>query len=449
MFQKQIKHAAKALFLCALVTATMPLCASSRPVRLSIAPMLNKILPSVVQITVDVKKAPDEPVFDQSGSPTPTPPADTSALGTGIVIDAKKGMIVTNAHVVKNANQIFVTLKNGNRYYGNLVAADTDMDIAVLHVNAKELKALPIASMKNVHVGDYVAAVGSPFGLTQTVTTGSISALNRSEPHIGDLSDFIQTDASINPGNSGGPLVNMRGQMVGMNTALLGPSISIGLGFAIPVDIVQSAADQLIKYGNIQHGLLGVVVQPITQSLAASLKSPTFHGSLVTEVLPGSAAAKASIQTGDVITSINSVPVETAFELKTQVSLHRPGTKIHINYWHDGKQHSAKATLESQQETLSHSPAMPFVAGLQLQNLNALSAQGDSLKGLLVTDAKDHSQALLTGIAPGDVIVSIDHQKCQTIAEMKQILAVTPENQQQVLVKLYRDGKFMYVTLNR
>jgi len=425
----------------------------------SIAPMLQKVLPSVVQITVDVKPEPDQTEPHANPMPAPnTPPAspvppsagDMGSLGTGIIIDAKNGIIVTNAHVIKNAKQIFVTLKNGNRYYGNVVAMEPNMDIAVLHIDAKNLKAMPMASMKNVRVGDYVAAVGSPFGLTQTVTTGTISALNRAQPFIADLNDFIQTDASINPGNSGGPLVNTQGQMVGMNTALIGPTAaSIGLGFAIPVDIVQSIAHQLIKYGNIKQGMLGIVVQPLNQSLAQALNNTNQHGSLVTQIIPGSAAAKAGIHPTDIISSINGVPIKTAFDLKTQVGLNRPGAKVSIAYWHQDKKHTVKATLQSMQETLSHTVAMPFVAGIQLQNLNALSSEGDSVKGLLVTDVKAHSQGLLADIEPGDVIVALNGQASESLAQMRQILTNVPQKQQQLLVKLYRDGKFIYTTLGR
>jgi Do/DeqQ family serine protease len=413
----------------------------------TIAPMLVNVLPSVVQIIADVKQTSDEPIFDENSPPSS--PNQSIALGTGIILDAKNGIIVTNAHVVKDAEQILVALKNGNRYYAEVLAKQPDMDIAVLHINAQGLKALPMASMHNVHVGDAVAAVGSPFGLTQTVTTGTISALDRSEPHIGQLSDFIQTDASINPGNSGGPLVNMQGQMVGMNTALLGPSMSIGLGFAIPVNIVEAIATQLVKYGNVQTGVLGVVVQPLSQSLAQAINSPISEGALVTQVLAGSAAAKAGIKADDIIASVDGMPADSALQLKTLVSLHRPQSQVAIVYWHNGKEKTVNAILKSAKDTENASPALPFVAGLQLQNMNGLSSEGDSLQGLLVINVEDHSQALLAGIVPTDVIVEIDHQSSEDLSEMKKILAVVPEKQEQVLVKLYRDGKFMYVTLQR
>lgn len=413
----------------------------------SIAPMLKTVLPSVVQITAQKKPKDLQPIFNQD--PATGLSQMSVSLGTGIVIDAKKGMIVTNAHVINDAQQIIVTLKNGNRYYGNVIAKATDMDIAVLHIDATTLQAMPMANMNNVHTGDLVAAIGSPFGLTQTVTRGSISAINRSQPHIGDLSDFIQTDASINPGNSGGPLVNMQGQMVGMNTALIGPDANIGLGFAIPVNVVQSIAEQLIKYGNVKQGLLGVVVQPMTQDLADTIHSPISQGALVTQIIPSSAAAKAGIQDGDIIDAIDGIHTNSAYALKTLVSLHRPDSTITISYWHHGKLTKTTAKLKSQKATLMSTLVIPFVTGLQLQDLNALSADGDLLQGLLVSDVKDHSTGLLAGIQPTDVIVGINSEPCSNLEELKQILANVPEKQQQVLVKLYRDGKFMYTTLNR
>lgn len=431
----------------------------------SIAPMLHKVLPSVVQIMAEVKPTDIQPEFNpgsslnnnqppqnqnDSSDPSNANPNNVEGVsfGTGIVFDAKNGFIVTNAHVVKDSKLIMVTLKNGNRYYGDVVAKEPKMDIAVLHINAKGLHALPLASMKDVHIGDLVAAIGSPFGLTQSVTRGSISALNRSQPTIGDLSDFIQTDASMNPGNSGGPLVNMQGQMIGINTAIIGPA-NVGLGFAIPVNIVRSAAEQLIKYGNIKKGMLGVVVQPLAQDVAQALHSPIDQGALVNQVYPGSAADKAGLRTGDIIESIAGLSTDSAFAVQSEISLHRPGSKISIVYWHDGKQHTTTATVGSAEDAVKNIQTMPFVAGLQLQNINGLSSAGDLLKGLLVSDVKDHSSAMLAGIQPGDIIVAMDRQTCDNIQEMKQTLAIVPENQPQVLVKLYRDGKFMYVALTR
>ena len=438
----------KLLTFCLPILCMQTMCFAAAPQNsTSIAPMLTQVLPSVVQIMVDSQPKTVEPIFDQNDAQTPD--NSSASLGTGIIMDAKNGIIVTNAHVIKDANQIFVTLKNGNRYYGNVIASAPDMDIAVIQIQAQGLQALPVAPMNNVHVGDFVAAVGSPFGLTQTVTTGTISAIERAEPHIGNLSDFIQTDASINPGNSGGPLVNMQGQMVGMNTALLGPAISIGLGFAIPANIVESIAKQLVQYGNIEPGVLGVVVQPLTQNLAQAIDSPTQEGALVTQVLSGSAAANAGIKEGDIISSINGMPSNSALQLKTLVSLQRPQSKISVVYWHHGKENTVSATLESTKDTLNASPALPFVAGLQLENLNALSSEGDMIAGLLVTFVKDHSQALLAGIIPTDIIVEIDHQRCDNLSEMKQILTLVPAKQEQILVKIYRDGKFLYLTLAR
>lgn len=267
----------------------------------SLAPMLNKTTPSVVNIAVEklIPQTPNplQPEMDQNTAPT-----KVLGVGSGVIIDAKKGYIVTNAHVVKDQKIMVVTLKDGRRYRAKVIGKDEGFDLAVIQIHANHLTALPIGNSDQLKVGDFVVAVGSPFGLTQTVTSGVISALNRQEPRIDNFQSFIQTDAPINPGNSGGALIDLEGKLIGINTAIVTPSAgNIGIGFAIPSDMVKSVAEQLIKYGKVERGMLGVTAQNITPELADALNLKHNKGALVTKVVAESPAAKAGVEVQEII----------------------------------------------------------------------------------------------------------------------------------------------------
>ena len=424
--------------------------------------ILKKASPAVVQINVELNPPDIRPEFspspssNTSNSPaTPNAPSGTpqgsagAEIGTGIIFDAKKGLILTNAHVVDNAQRILVTLKNGSRYFGHVVAIQKDHDIAILHINASHLQAMPLANMNQVHVGNFVIAIGTPFGLSQSVSTGTISALNRTQPKIVNIESLIQTDAAVNPGNSGGPLINTQGQLVGMNTALYGPGMNIGIGFAIPVDIIQSITKQLIKYGDIKQGLLGVIAEPITGQLASALQLSSTQGTLITEVLPNSAAAKAHIKPGDVITQLNQRNIDSALTLSTTTSLLRPNTHVIIHFIRNHQKKIVSAVLQSTKTAMSHIPTTPFVAGLQLQSIHEFTMDGKTLDALLVTHVSEDSTAFLAGVIPGDVLMSINGKATPDITSLKGILARIPESQPQTVISIYRQGKLLIYPLSR
>jgi Do/DeqQ family serine protease len=268
------------------------------------------------------------------------------SAGSGVIVDAKAGYIVTNAHVVENASEITVTLLDGRDLAGEVVGSDERTDVAVVKVKGDSLTQIALGNSDRLEVGDYVVAIGNPFGLQHTVTQGIVSGLGRSGINPDGYENFIQTDASINPGNSGGALVNLRGELVGINSAILSRSGgNIGIGFAIPVNMARSVMDQLIKYGSVKRGLLGVNIAPVTPDIAQALGLPAAGGALVTQVVKGSAADKAGIRAGDVITTVNGQPVKSNTELRNAIGLLRVGDKVEIGLLRDGQARKVTAMI--------------------------------------------------------------------------------------------------------
>src|SRR5690242_18135877 len=342
-----------ALCVCMALAAT-PLAAAMPPAMSesglpSLAPMIRKVSPAVVNIatrgTIRERGAQnpllDDPFFRRFFDvPPDTGPRARpfQSAGSGVIFDARSGYIVTNAHVVENASEITVTLQDGRDLKAEIIGSDTPSDVAVLRVKPDGLTQIPLGDSARAEVGDFVVAIGNPFGLQHTVTSGIVSGLSRSGINPDGYEDFIQTDASINPGNSGGALVNLRGELIGINTAILSRSGgNIGIGFAIPVNLAHSVMDQLIKYGSVKRGLLGVSMYTVTPDIAKSLGLKNYEGALVSQVVDGSPAQKAGIRTGDVITSVNGQPVKSNGELRNAIGLMRVGDKVEIGVLREGK----------------------------------------------------------------------------------------------------------------
>ena len=303
---------------------------------------------------------------------------------------------------------------------------------------------MPFADSDKLRVGNFVAAIGSPFGLTQTVTSGVISALNRSHPQLEGFQSFIQTDAPINPGNSGGALVNLQGQLVGINTAIITPvDASIGIGFSIPSNMVHSVIVQLLKYGKVERGMLGVIAQNISPELADVMHLKTTKGTLVSTIIPGSPAYRAGIRSQDVITDINGKPVISSAQLRNTLGLMRPGTTVKLTLLRDHQSHTVNATIgDPNKFTPPH--LNPFLAGLRLQKFSELEGDGTSLQGILVTNMTDTSAGALGGLMLGDVITMADNKPVHTISQLEKIAAAAHD---ELLIKVYRDTSSIYLVL--
>ncbi len=385
----------------------------------TLAPMLHKTVPGVVNVftrtRVPVQQNPllSDPAFRQFFH-VPAQPTEQygESLGSGVIVDAEKGYILTNNHVIKHAVQISVRLSDGRTLPAKLIGTDPQTDIAVIQVKAKGLTQLPTADSSKLRVGDFVVAIGNPFGLSETATSGIVSAMGRSGLGIEGYEDFIQTDASINPGNSGGALVNLRGQVVGINTAILSQSGgNIGIGFAIPINMAKAVMAQLIRYGEVQRGQLGVQAQDLTPDLASAfgIKHPQ-GGAIVTEVVKGSPAAKAGMKSGDIISKVNGQVMRDSSDVRNTIGLLRVGQVVDIEVLRGGKPHTIHAKIERPKaQTVSGQHIYPSLEGVVLGNIvEGMPAYG-KIKGVIVLQSDPGSPAWSAGLRKGDVIVQANH----------------------------------------
>src|SRR3990167_2188036 len=347
----------------------------------TLAPLLQKVLPAVVNIRAQIKITDFDTLKElqkqrkQEGDNSNTPANTAVSVASGVIVDAKNGYILTNAHVINDAQSITVTMDDGRHYNAKLIGSDKPSDVALLQVKAKNLVAIPIGDSNKLKVGDFVAAVGNPFGLSQTVTSGIVSALERTALGIEPYENFIQTDAPINPGNSGGALINMQGELIGINTAILAPSRgSIGIGFAIPANMAKSVMDQLIHYGNVQRGALGIGAQDITPELASAFDLPTSKGAVVTTVFSNSSAQKSGLHVGDIITSVNGIDIKNASDVVNTVGFLRVNSKVNINILRNNKSLTLTSTLiDPKKRKLMLQSMDPYLNGVGLKNIDFLS----------------------------------------------------------------------------
>ena len=391
---------------------TAPVADSPMP---SLAPMVKHVSPAVVNIATrgTVKEKPgqrnplmDDPFFRRFFDvPPDAKPRERQfqSAGSGVIVDAKNGYIVTNYHVVENANEITVTLLDDRSFSAKVIGSDEGADIAVLQAKQPNLTAISLGDSAHLEVGDFVVAIGNPFGLQHTVTAGIVSALGRTGINPEGYEDFIQTDASINPGNSGGALVNLKGELVGINSAILsGSGGNIGIGFAIPVNMVKGVMDQLIKYGQVKRGILGVSLYNVTPEIAKEFGLTDTTGALVAGVAPGSSAEKAGIKTGDIITSLNGTPMKGSGELRNAIGMLRVGDKVEIGFLRDGKPQKATALIaeRNDSETANASDINQGLEGAEL-------ADAPNGGGVLVRSVQEGSPAWQAGIKQNDLIVGV------------------------------------------
>ncbi|WP_448135076.1 Do family serine endopeptidase [Stenotrophomonas rhizophila] len=391
-------------------TAALPASVAGQPVP-SLAPMLERAMPAVVSVnTKQVVRVRNpyfnDPFFRRLFPEVPQERINES-LGSGVIIDANAGLVLTNHHVIDNADDVQVTLADGRTVKAEFIGSDRDTDIALIRIPADRLTALPLGNSDQLRVGDFVVAIGNPFGFSQTVTSGIVSAVGRSGIRGLGYQNFIQTDASINPGNSGGALVNLQGQLVGINTASFNPQGSmagnIGLGLAIPSNLARDVVDQLVKHGVVVRGTLGVEAQNLTQQIAQGLGLNEARGALVTRVLAGSGAAAAGLRPGDVVVSANGQRVDSAQALHNMEGLAPVGSTLTLDIRRDGKAQQLKATLKEQARAVSGDTLDPRLAGATFVDLPESLRQA-GISGVQVSEVKRGSRAASSGLAAGDVI---------------------------------------------
>jgi Do/DeqQ family serine protease len=330
----------------------------------SLAPILREVTPGVVNIGVKAKaRNVENPLFNDPffrrffNLPPQQRERETQATGSGVIVDAAQGYVLTNNHVVEDADQIEVTTKDNRRFRAKLIGRDPDTDVAVLKIEGKGLTALQFGDSDRLEVGDFVLAIGNPFGLGQTVTSGIVSALGRSGLGIEGYEDFIQTDASINPGNSGGALVDLRGRLVGLNTAILAPGGgNIGIGFAVPINMAKSVMDQLTRYGEVKRGRIGIGIQELTPEIAQGLGIKRSEGAVIAKVEPSSSAERAGLKAGDLVLAVDGVPVKSATQLRNRIGLTRVGETVEMQIERKGEPRTIRAQIDQVEASAERPP---------------------------------------------------------------------------------------------
>lgn len=414
----------------------------------SLAPMLEKVLPAVVSVQVEgtavqsqripeeLKKYFGDEAPDQQGQPF-------EGLGSGVIIDAAKGYVLTNNHVISHADKISVQMNDGREFDAKLIGGDDQSDIALLQLqNPTGLTQIAIADSDKLRVGDFAVAVGNPFGLGQTATSGIISALGRSGLNLEGLENFIQTDASINRGNSGGALLNLNGELIGINTAILAPGGgSVGIGFAIPSNMARTLAQQLIEFGEVKRGLLGIKGTEMSADIAKAFNLNVQRGAFVSEVLPNSGSAKAGVKSGDVIVSLNDKPLSSFAELRSRIATTEPGATVKLGILRDGKPLNLQVTLDK--STSSSASAEMIAPALQGATLSDGQLK-DGTKGITLDSVEKSSPAAQAGLHQDDVIIGVNRVRVQSIAEMRKVLESKPTV---IALQIVRGNDTLYILL--
>ena len=427
--------------------------ARTKPPGDSIAPMLEEVLPAVVNISTRTRARTwrhpllDDPFFRRFFDLEEDRPRERKhSLGSGVIVDAAKGFILTNHHVIKDAEEITVTLRDQRQITASVAGVDTEVDLALLHIEADDLTALPMADSDQLRVGDFVVAIGSPFGLGQTVTYGIVSALGRTGLGIESYENFIQTDASINPGNSGGPLVTMNGELAGINTAIVGPSGgNIGIGFAIPSNMAGAIMEHLAGFGEVRRGQLGLIVQDLTRELAHAFGLQQRGGAVVTRVTRGSAAEKAGLQSGDVVIAINGRPIASASELHNTVGLLRIGTPIILDILRKGRPMTVRTEISDPRETDTLAmAASKHLSGAVLGPVSDHHPLAGKIEGVQVREVERDSPAWSSGLRADDIIVSINQVPLTTVDDVP---AAVRRNPDALLMNIRRGSSALYIVI--
>lgn len=412
----------------------------------SLAPMLEHATPAVVSISVvgthkvKQQKIPDAfKYFFGNKSPNQSQERQFKGLGSGVIIDSEKGYVVTNNHVIDNADEIMITLKDGRQLEAKKLGVDAKSDIALLQIKADNLGEIKLADSDKLRVGDFTVAIGSPFGLGQTVTSGIVSALGRSNLNIENYEDFIQTDAAINSGNSGGALVNLRGELIGINTAIIGPGGgNVGIGFAIPSNMMYNLVQQIIEFGEVHRGILGVSGRSVNSELAKAMELEVSQGGFVEQVIPNSAADEAGLKAGDVIVAVNGKAVKSFFELRAKISSIGANKKVKLTIIRDGDDEVFTVKLKQDQSAeIAASNIHPMLEGTKLEN--------DAKKQAIVIESvTEGSLAHRAGFQSGDYITGVNRSRIKDIAELRDYLK---EKTGVLAINIIRDNHAQYILI--
>jgi serine protease DegQ len=411
------------------VSAALPAQVSGQPLP-SLAPMLDKVLPAVVSIKVEGSARQNPQIPEELrrffGNIPDQPAQPFEGLGSGVIIDATKGYVLTNNHVINQAQKISVQLNDGREFEAKLIGSDKQSDIALVQIQKpSKLTAIKIADSDKLRVGDFAVAVGNPFGLGQTATSGIISALGRSGLSMEGLENFIQTDASINRGNSGGALLNLNGELIGINTAILAPGGgNVGIGFAIPSNMAKILSDQLIQTGEVRRGLLGIRGTEMSADIAKAFNLDTQRGAFVSEVMPGSGSAKAGIKAGDVITTLNGNRLNSFAELRARIATSEPGSKVKLGLLRNGKPMTVEVTLDK--STSASASAELIAPALRGAALSDGHLKDGVTQGIVIDNLEKGSPAAQAGLHKGDVIIGVNRERVRTIAQMRKIMESKP-----------------------
>lgn len=422
----------------------------------SLAPMLENVTPAVVNIATEgrVKQQMNplfaDPFFRRFFPNIPNQPTErkTSSLGSGVIVDAKRGLVLTNNHVIANAVQITVTLRDGRHLDAEVVGTDPETDVAVIKIPPEGLTALKMADSENLRVGDFVVAIGNPFGLGQTVTSGIISALSRSGLGIEGYEDFIQTDASINPGNSGGALVNLKGELVGINTAIFSQSGgNIGIGFAIPINLALQIMEQLIETGEVKRGFLGVSMQDINPALAEAFGLKQKGGAIVSKVLEGSPADKAGLKAGDIIMSTDGKQIRNAADLRNRIGLLPVGEKIKFKILRDGNESELIVTVDENTQANTGPRAInELLQGVTIGDIEKGSPYFGKVEGVAVLNVQRGSVAWRSGLRAGDIVTSVNKA---SIKNLQEFLSIVDKKEDSLLFNIIRGNAAAFLVLKK
>jgi serine protease Do/serine protease DegQ len=396
----------------------------------TLAPIVSQVTPAVVNISV-VTRAPMEdnplfrdPFFRRFFNLPERPQRREQAAGSGVIVDAQHGYVLTNHHVIRQAEQVLVTLKDRRQFQARVVGSDAGTDVAVLQIQARDLVALRFGDSDHLSVGDYVLAIGNPFGIGQTVTSGIISALGRSGLSPEGYEDFIQTDASINPGNSGGALVNLRGELIGINTAIIGPAGgNVGIGFAVPANMTRAVLNQILKYGEVRRGRLGIEMVDLTSDIAKKLGVSTLEGVAIAAVQSGSPAAQSGLRERDIVLAMNGRMLTSAAELRARLALTAVGEEIELRVLRGGETRTVKVKIGApQQMGAGEGQSVPQLPGLRVVEIERGSPLYQRIQGLVVAAVAEGSRGWQAGLRPADIIYAVNRRRTRTLAEFQAAL---------------------------